>query len=238
MKIITINELDKVDPANECFIIKKVFDINRCDTLLKYLSDFSNSNPDNARQGGENWHYWVTSHGNNFDSFLFQDLNGLNYPLIKEFYRQLFHIYGKLGEHTHYNDFDMECSLQEDYVKTINPLIFWYKAGISKFGWHKHPADNQKFQLLCNLTVPGVDYSGGETLIYMGKDKPTPNNLDECETFGANFEKGDVFGFPYSKWHKVNDVKAGAGGITSRVSLLMPLAKRKDGGMNEYIDEI
>jgi len=216
-----------------------VFSQESCEKLLRYLENFSKNNADNIRAYGDNWHYWATSHGTNFDSFLFQNLNGLpDNVLIKSFYRKLYDIYADLGEETYYKDFDYECGISENSVKTINPLVFWYKAALSRFGWHKHPAENQKFQLLCNLTKPGVDYSGGETFVYMGEGTPDPEKMDDCEVFDSIFEQGDVFSFPYHRWHKVNPVLKGTGGWESRVSLLMPLSKREGGALNEYIDEM
>ena len=238
MKIISKPDLNTVNAEHECFIIKNVFHPDHCDDLLIFLDNFSKSNANNEKYMGENWHYWVTANGNNFDSFLFQNLNGIEFPLIKNFYREIFSLYKSLGEKTYYDDFNKECGLQEDAVKMINPLIFWYKAGLSKFGWHKHPSSNQKFQLLSNLTSPGIDYTGGETYIYMGDGPPEQGNLDNCEIFGFQFEKGDVFSFPYDRWHKVNSIQNGSGGWQSRVSLLMPLGKRSGGDLNEYIDEL
>jgi hypothetical protein len=49
---------------------------------------------------------------------------------------------------------------------------------------------------------------------------------EQVEIFSANFEKGDIFSFPYNLWHKVEPVMKGTGPLNARVSLLMPLHPR------------
>lgn len=182
---------------------------------------------------GENWHYIVKSNENYFDSFLFNDLEKLDFPALTSTYRKLFYYYQKLGEKTFYNDFEKEIGINDfktDF-KTINPLVFWYYNQKSVFNFHKHDIKNQRFQLLTNLTQPGYDYSAGETLVYMGEGKPDLKDdslREKCIIFGDEFEIGDVFSFPYDRWHMVNksfDCKYENG---ARVSLLMPLGMRND----------
>ncbi len=235
MKIIKLSELNSVDPRKECFIVKNFFDKKRCETLLNFLSEFSKSHSDNEKVNGENWHYWVTSRGNSFDSFLFNQLGTLGFDELTESYRDIWKVYQHFGEKTFVNNFDEEINVVRDDVKTIQPLVFSYKSNQGKFDWHKHPSGNNSFQLLVNLTKFGTDYTGGETIIYNGEGKPSEDFLKNSDIFDSNFDQGDMFSFPYTRWHKVNPVFAGKGGIDFRVSMLMPLAMRYGGAENEYL---
>jgi len=161
-------------------------------------------------------------------------------------YKKLFDIYNQLGEETDSNNFDIDCKNSEFITeyKIINPLVFWYYNNKSKFGFHKHDLRNQKFQLLLNLTQPGIDYIEGETLIYMGEGRPDLNSqniTEECCIFGSEFEAGDIFSFPYGLWHRVNMPKSivskanSTEGCDARVSLLMPLARRNAVGYSNEV---
>jgi hypothetical protein len=240
--IVTLDTLSQVDPVRDCFIIKKVFDAEFCESISRFLIRFSAINPENHKVDGENWHYWVKTNGNSFDSFIFNSLDKLNERPLTDAYRKLFHIYTLLGESTHLKDFDKEIKIDDyhtDY-RVINPLVFFYAVNSSNFNFHKHDSRNQKFQLLLNLTQPNIDYCNGKTWVYLEDGKPDPRDpslVDKCCVFGDEFEAGDVFSFPYHRWHKVDKpTNAAASGINARISLLMPLGKRNSAEYpNEYL---
>jgi hypothetical protein len=216
MKIITPDQLSQTDPDKECFIIKSVFKPKECEEVCEWLSHFLTSHKDNEKHLGENWHYHVLKDGMNFHSFNFNELKNLGNENLTYFYKTLFTIYQKFGECSEL-DFDALIHSSKHEGKTITPQVFWYPAGIGKFKWHQHPGDYQRFQLLCNLTRPNIDYCGGETLVDMESF---------VEEFSANFEQGDVFSFPYTKRHMVKEIREGVGGLNRRISLLMPLRPR------------
>lgn len=238
---ISINELNKVDPLTDCFIIKNVFSKQKCDRVINFLKRFSSENKENERVAGQNWHYLVRSNNNFFDSYIFNSLASLDCFELKLMYRRLYELYNFFGGKTFVNDFDKEIKIQDftTNYKIIQPLCFWYFNNKSTFNWHKHDLLNQKFQLVTNLTQPGFDYKEGETLVYTGIGKPINDNSLNCEEvteFGSNFEKGDVFSFPYGFWHKVKTSKTTGLGIDARVSLLMPIGYRNnDIVKNEFI---
>lgn len=239
---VSYKDLGKValDPTRDCIVIRDVLNEGHCDYLVDFLTRFSKDNAPNQRLGGENWHYFVSSKGNSFDSFLFNNLKGLGDAKLTEAYGTLYKIYNVMGERTHYDNFELETGIDNVLEhRMINPLVFYYPAETSNFGWHKHDIRNQKFQLLCNLTQPGIDYTQGETWIYMADGKPDPDDpklKEKCVVFGNNFEKGDVFSFPFQCWHKVLPTKKGESKTNARVSLLMPLAARSGEYKNEYLD--
>ncbi|HTA77720.1 MAG TPA: hypothetical protein VK791_11215 [bacterium] len=216
MKIISLDNLSQADPDNECFIIKSVFKPVECEEIIQWISSFLTSVQENEKFNGENWHYHILKDGIDFQTFNFYDLKKLGNEKLTHFYKTLFNLYQKFGECSGL-DFETEIARSNQTGKTINPQTFWYPAGVGKFKWHEHPGDFQRFQLLCNLTRPNIDYRGGETLIDMGSS---------VETFAADFEQGDVFSFPYTKRHMVNAVEKGSGDSNRRISLLMPLLPR------------
>jgi hypothetical protein len=229
--IISQSELNRVDPTKECFIIKNVMPVSDCYEIVEYLTLFSKEHEENKKVHGENWHYYVRTNGNFFDSFLFNELSRIESKTLIKAYKKLFDFYNLFGEKTELNNFEEETKISDFYTqyRIINPLVFYYFVQKSQFGFHKHDSRNQKFQLLMNLTQPGVDYIGGETWVYMGADKPNiknPHLIDECIVFGKEFEIGDVYSFPYHLWHKVEMPLQAKSDINARVSLLMPLGVR------------
>jgi hypothetical protein len=179
----------------------------------------------NERVKGENWHYTVKKEGISFESFLFNDLNQLSNPVLSQFYRKLFELYVVFGESFPLKAFEEQAGpVSDPETKVIRPAVFWYPAGVGEFAWHQHPGDYQNFQLLTNLTRPHIDYNGGETRVRMSEAL--------TETFNDRFEQGDVFSFPYTRWHMVSPVLAGTSGLNARVSLLMPLGPPK--GVKTY----
>jgi len=239
-KIVTLDTLNKVDPSHDCFIIKESLPRKICTEIVAFLKEFSIKNAENERFRGENWHYIVRSHNNFFDSFLFNELSTLNFPLLTLAYKNLFDLYRNLGESTDLNNFEREITISDfktDF-RVINPLVFWYFNEKSQFGFHKHDMRNQKFQLLTNLTQPKHDYIGGQTWVYMGEGKPdlTDAHFEEkCVIFGDEFDIGDTFSFPYDKWHKVDRCFDAAYTNGNRVSLLMPLGFRNS---EDYKNEV
>jgi len=240
-KIITLDKLDTVDPASECFIVKNTLSKEECKSIVDFLHVFMMQNDENVRYRGENWHYFVRSNNNYFDSFLFNDLSSLGSSLLTSAYFNLFKLYNTLGESTFYNDFGREITISDftTTFKVINPLVFWYLNSRSKFGFHKHDVRSQKFQLLTNLTQPGYDYLGGETWVYMSKGKPDLSDCnlkDKCVVFDEDFEIGDTFSFPYDRWHKVESSFDASYTGGKRISLLMPLGARNNTNYkNEYL---
>lgn len=241
-KIININSLSSVDPTKDCFIIKDVLDPKICTQITNQLVKFSDDNPENFRVNGENWHYFVRSHGNYFDSFIFNDLDKLGSSELKFAFRMLYNLYKDFGASTFCSDFEKEIKISDfvtDY-SVINPLVFRYFNEKSIFGFHKHDPRNQKFQLLMNLSSPGVDYVGGYTYVYMNDSKPNLDCIDyerDCVIFDEDFSIGDVFSFPYHLWHKV-DMPLNSESVTglgARFSLLMPLGHRNS---EKYKNEV
>jgi hypothetical protein len=225
MKIVSLSELDTVDATHDCFIVKRVFDESKCRRLVADLGAFLRQTADNERLRGENWHYRAIKEGIEFDSFLFQDVRQFGNALLMHFYERLFELYGALGESFPIERFEHQIGpIDAANVKTINPAVLWYPAGVGKFAAHRHPDEHQKFQLLANLTQPGLDYRGGETVVELTED--------HTERFDDRFERGDVLGFPYSRWHSVNAVLPGTSELKARVSLLMPLHPRR--GIKTY----
>jgi len=218
MKIIQSSQLSEVNPISECFIVKNVIDESECDKIINYLNDKLNSLEENQKFEGDNWYYDVKKSDTYFHSFLFNQLSSVNCPAIVGAYKKLFEYYKFLGQDI---EGDFEYHMGNDFsedIKTINPLVFWYPAGVGRFDWHQHPPQYQKFQLLLNLTQPNLDYVGGHTHVKL--------NEAQVEIFDENFEKGDVFSFPYTLWHKVEPVIQSISALKARVSLLMPVHPR------------
>ena len=208
---------NQIDPNNEPFIVKNVIDAKLCDRALVELCNYRSSYAINEYFSNNNWHYVVDKNETKFFSFLFNSLGSLTDSVLPNIYSIIFETYKKLGDDIE-EDFDFHVKNKVE-GKTINPLVFWYPSGIGKFDWHQHPPTWQKFQLLINLTQPNIDYKGGHTHIEMSDGS--------VEIFDHNFEKGDMFCFPYSHWHKVDPILKGPIGDTSkRVSILMPLHPR------------
>jgi len=235
-KQISLEQLSAVDPDRECFIIKSVIAPPTCRAIVKFLDHFSSLAAPNERCGSENWWYDVSDRGNSFRSFMFYELGQVGSPDLLETYRTIFNLYRHFGEAGELEGFDQlisDSSFTTNY-RTINPLVFSYPCGTSNFGWHRHDARNQRFQLLLNVTAPNRDYRGGETLVYMGDGRPELAD-DGYVCFGEEFSLGDIFSFPYDRWHKVNPTSQ-AGGAGKRVSVLMPLAVRNNPEYrNEYL---
>jgi len=180
-----------------------------------------------------------------FQSFLFNELSKIDNLNIKCVYEKLWNIYQECGEPVDFHTFESAIRSIDNNCHHINPLVFRYFGESSNFGWHKHPGKNNRFQLLINLSRPGIDYTAGETMVWMGEGKPTflegtaaeAKKIDEMEIFDSRFEQGDLFSFPYTKWHRVS--KLGdfeeLNKEQERVSLLMPIARRIGGSENEYI---
>lgn len=218
MKIIQSSQLAEVNPTLECFIVKNVIADLECEKIIAYLSEKLNSFEENQKFEGNNWYYDAKKEDTYFHSFLFNQLSTVSCISIIDAYKKLFEYYKFLGQDIEGNfEYHMSSDLLE-HVKTINPLVFWYPAGVGRFDWHQHPPQYQKFQLLLNLTQPNLDYVGGHTHVKL--------NEDQVEIFNENFGKGDVFSFPYTLWHKVEPVLKSVGALKARVSLLMPLHPR------------
>lgn len=218
MKFIGINELNLINPLEECFVIKNFIPKEWCESIINFLKLIKNSHLPNQRYSGDNWYYIVNKNETYFDSFIFNELFNIKCEQLVETYQKLFQLYKLLGEEL---DGDWQTFLFNNAPanhKTINPLIFSYPAGIGKFEPHQHPDIFQKFQLLINLTEPGLDYKGGFTHIQMNDKK--------IDTFDHNFKQGDLFSFPYNKWHSVDPILDGCSTLNSRISLLMPLHPR------------
>ena len=219
MKIFqTLEEaVESVNPCKTPFIVKGYVDKDKCDKVLAEVGSFHERYSDNEKFFGENWFYEVNKHDTQFHSFMFNNLIGLpNGELIKIF-EKLFNAYVALGQDIQGN-YDNHLSGNVS-GETINPLVFWYPHGVGKFDWHQHPPKWQNFQLLVNLTQPVDDYEGGFTHIEMDDG--------HIEIFDHQFEKGDMFSFPYTFWHKVDPIKMGKKEEESkRVSLLMPIHPR------------
>jgi hypothetical protein len=239
-RIITSESLSDVDPSKECFVLKNSLDKNLCLEIVEFLKEFSKKHDENIRHNGENWHYFVRSNNNYFDSFLFNELCSLKFEPLIFAYKNLYNLYNLLGESTEINDFEKEIKISnfKTDFRIINPLVFCYFNEKSQFGFHKHDIRNQKFQLLTNLTQPNHDYLGGDTWVYMVDGKPDPNDVylkEKCVIFDNEFELGDTFCFPYDKWHKVDQCFDASYKGGARFSLLMPLGVRNN---EEYSNEI
>ena len=81
------------------------------------------------------------------------------------------------------------------------------------------------------MTQPGVDYLGGETLILT--KKKISKEIIKNNTISVNsevFSIGDLYSFPGNAWHRVNPAKSSnnTAGHNARISLLMPLALRRE----------
>jgi hypothetical protein len=209
--------VNSVNPTNTPFLVKSFVDKLSCDKALVDLTNYQQEFSENERFHGENWYYLVDKFDSQFFSFNLNSLNSLQSNILSSMYLKLFDAYRALGDDI---ERDFEFHVQNEFDgKTINPLVFWYPHGTGKFDWHQHPATWQKFQLLINLTEPEEDYQGGFTHIEIEDGS--------VEVFDHNFEKGDMFCFPYTCWHKVAPIFKGRSGETSkRVSLLMPLHPR------------
>jgi len=209
--------IESIRPFESTFIVKQFITRKLCDDALNEIEGYLKKYESNERFFGENWHYKVKKHDTEFYSFIFNSLDALPQGVLLKIYEKIFNAYKQLGDDIS-NDFAFHLQ-QNVKGKTINPLVFWYPHGVGKFDWHQHPPTWQKFQLLINLTQPSVDYDGGHTHIELDK-----NNI---EVFDHNFKKGDMFCFPYTKWHKVDPIlKGSVGNSSKRVSLLMPLHPR------------
>lgn len=208
---------DQIDPNNEPFIVKNVIDAELCHQALEELSNYQSSYALNEYFFKNNWYNSVDEDNAKYFSFSFNSLGSLKNSVLPYIYSIIFETYKKLGDDIE-DDFDFHVKNKVE-GKTINPLVFWYPCGVGKLDWHQHPPIWQKFQLLINLTQPDIDYKGGNTHIKMSDGS--------VEIFDHNFEKGDMFCFPYTNWHKVDPVLEGQIGNTSkRVSILMPLHPR------------
>jgi hypothetical protein len=124
--------------------------------------------------------------------------------------------------------------------KMLNPAVFIYSADNSILQWHKHSEEISKSQLVLNITKPGVDYSGGETLFSIkgGLKNEKQDAHDKNSICASNFNKGDLLKFPLSKWHKVNPTKKSnkEKSINCRISLILSLAIRHSSKYaNEYL---
>ena len=183
-----------------------------------YLKEILKSQEQNKPFEGNNWHYDVKKVDTYFHSFLFNELSLVTCTSLLNAYKSIFEYYKFLGQDIEGEFFHHIGSPLPENSKTINPLVFWYPAGIGKFDWHQHPPQYQKFQLLLNLTQPNFDYVGGQTHVKL--------NEEQVEIFDENFEKGDVFSFPYNLWHKVEPIKESISPLKARVSLLMPIHPR------------
>jgi hypothetical protein len=219
MKIISIDELGSIDAKKECFIIKNAFPKTSCDKIVTYLQHKLSSTRPNEKFEGNNWHYTVDKKNTYFHSFILNELSKTSSPELNSAYKKLFELYANLGEKIQGQFEDLYGNTDATDVKTINPLVFVYPAGTGTFDWHQHPPEFQSFQLLMNLTQPNLDYSGGHTHVKI--------NAELTDIFDSNFEKGDVFSFPYDRWHKVDPIFPGQGELKARISLLMPLHPRK-----------
>jgi len=241
-KIITIDKIGKIDPKNDCFIIKKYIDKELCFKLKEYTLSLKKKYAPNEKFEGENWYYKVSKNRTEFIHYMFNELEVIKNKKLTSVYKKIFDLYALLGEFTHYNNFESEIKIKDSHTeyKIINPLIFHYENNKSIFEFHKHDARTQAFQLLVNLSQPGVDYNEGETIVYMQDKRPDIlNNKDLYENscvFGDEFEMGDLFSFPYNKWHMVKTPVSCSEESSGRMSLLMPLSRRNNENYkNEYL---
>ena len=239
--IITIRELRSVNPSTDCFIIKNALPIDSCVRIVEFLNFFSANFAENVKSAGQNWRYFPKNNGNFFETYIFNELDLIDSAFLFEAFRRLFDLYNMLGEATFLNDFERETkisSFSTDF-RIINPLVFRYPTEKSRFGFHKHDSRNQKFQLLTNLTMPGIDYVGGETWVYMQEGRPDiydPKLSEKCVIFGEEFQMGDTLSFPYHYWHQVLTPKDAIYKGGKRISLLMPLGCRNSEDFpNEYL---
>jgi len=221
MKVISQHELGTVDPKAECFIVKNTLPTADCDAIVATLKQALTDKAPNERFSGNNWYYNVSKQGTHFHSFLLNDIASLQCPPTLKAFETLYRFYQALGDDIR-GDFHehTQTELPADQ-KTINPLVFWYPTGTGCFDWHQHPPVHQKFQLLINLTQPGIDYHGGHTHVRLTDE--------ETAVFDAAFEKGDMFSFPYDRWHKVEPIECAdttEASLQARISLLMPLHPR------------
>ena len=157
----------------------------------------------------------------NIITFHFLDLENLSNDLIYNCYEKMFNlikIFEKKENKIYINNnFEYHAKFRnEKDLSTINPHILIYKYPNGQFNWHKHMPNYQKFQLVINLTEPGDDYNGGNTNIITDDNK--------IESFNNNnFQKGDLFSFPYHLWHEVEEVQKGKKNNSAKISLLMPI---------------
>lgn len=209
--------VDNIDPSETPFIIKQFINRELCDDAVNEIEGYFNTYASNENFFGENWHYKVDKYDTEFISFLFNSLGSLPQSALPNIYNEIYNAYQSLGDDIP-NDF-LSHLKQGVKGKTINPLVFWYPHGVGKFDWHQHPPTWQKFQLLVNLTQPLIDYEGGYTHVELENK--------HIDVFDHNFKKGDMFCFPYTKWHKVDPIlKGSVGDASKRISLLMPLHPR------------
>jgi len=239
--IISKSDIHKIDFSKECVIIKEFFTSNECTEVSEFLKKFKKHNEENFKSDGENWHYTVKSNGNCFQTFIFNELCGISFLPLVNMYQSLFNLYIDLGECNNMNTFAKQIATNDFSTnkRIINPLVFSYPVGLSNFGWHKHDIRAQKFQLLANLSIPEFDYTGGETFVYMAEGKPDKqeNSEEKCVIFDKKFDQGDIFSFPYDKWHKVNPTESSKVSNGQRTSMLMPLgARNSEQYKNEFLD--
>jgi hypothetical protein len=134
-------------------------------------------------------------------------------------YRRLFE--GHISCGTLPNGTDFESVLGDRGSQpSLDPLAFYYPPRTGVFYRHAHVPKYRVTQVLVNITKPGRDYVGGETLIE--EDDGHVVSLGEC------FDQGDMFSFPYRHYHSVNAVQPANKLSIGRISILMPFHPRSD----------
>lgn len=202
----------ELDLENTLLIVKGAIASEQCHLAREYVNDFvSHREPNEGSNGGKgNWYYLAQRDQEvHFYNCTFNALSSLGVPSFEEVFSKMFVFHesaNRLGLH----------SLQaKQYHCAFNPLVFFYPAGSGRFQWHLHDKTHQRYQVIANLTRPGVDYRGGETIIQM-------RDQSQVE-LGADFEEGDIAVFPYDLWHRVNAVESvGAASTLGRMTAILP----------------
>ena len=227
----SVNKSAKV--TENVIIIKKFIEPKICRRIVKFLNKFKKKHSENELVSNGNWHYTVNSNKNFFYSFHFYNLKSLkNLDLIKV-YKKIYNLYKRFNNTTFTKNFEKEIvNPIIDSKKRIVPLVFYYPADKSNFVWHKHPGSVQPFQIVVNLTEPGIDYLGGETLILIKKKiskEIIKNKNNIISITPEKFSIGDLYSFPGNAWHMIKPTKSTINiGNNARISLIMPLALRKE----------
>lgn len=211
--------------SDEVCVVKNVISQQVCDDLIAAIIKWRAARKPNEGQG-RNWWYPTIHEGTALHQFRFQDLEELESPLGRPLYRaykSLFDAHRATGTIGPDEDFARLLTPIPDRP-ALDPLIFFYPAGSGQFRRHAHDARWQKTQVLLNITKPGRDYLGGETLVEM--------ESGETVCLGADcFGQGDVFSFPYHLFHSVNPVVAAQPDSIGRISVLMPFHPRAEVGI-------
>lgn len=220
---VTYLQRPNVDLSNTVMVIQDVFSPSLCKSIRSFVQNFVTRYAPNEGQDNfeGNWYYLVDKEDQvKFYNCTFNSLSKLSDLNPLQLYQGMFQFHEKA------NRLNLK-SLEDNALNCrFSPLVFYYPAGSGRFGWHLHDTTHQKYQVLSNVTRPGVDYRGGETLIRMRNG--------EIVELAADLTEGALAIFPYDLWHRVNTVERASADSLGRMTAILPYIPRE--GLKTFFD--